>query len=184
MRYERLAIIALGVVLAGCRHKPSGTAVLLPPPVIITVAVPVSAPVPVPMDIPGSLPGSVEPDLFEQAELAFDMGDYVDAIRGYETYLQRMPDGDRVDEVLFHVGMAYVLQTKPPANWQRATANLNRLVNEHPESPLKPTASLILSLHLHADQLAKDVKERNEIMRQLNTQLERLKKIDANRMKR
>jgi hypothetical protein len=183
MRSKRLAIIALGIVLPGC-HKQPGVTVLMPPPMVVTVAVPVSAPVPVPMDIPASLPGSVGPGLFEQGELAFDIGDYVEAIRDYETYLRWMPNGDRIDEVLFHVGMAYVLRTKPPANWQRATANLRRLVNEHPDSPLKPTANLILSLHSHADQLARDVKARNQVMQQLSTELERLKKIDANRLKR
>ena len=183
MRSKRLAFIVLGIVLACCHHKQPGATVLLAPPMVVTVPVPVSAPVPIPMDIPASLP-ALGPGLFEQAVLAFDVGDYVEAIRDYENYLKWMPNGDRIDEVLFHVGMAYVLRTKPPANWQRATENLRRLVNEHPDSPLKPTASLILSLHSNADQLARDVKARNEVMRQLNTELERLKKIDANRVKR
>ena len=182
MRSKRLPIVALAILLAGC-HKHPGVTVLMPPPMVVTVAVPVSAPVPVPMDLPASLPAPPEPGLFEQAELAFGVGDYGTAIQDYESYLQWMPNGDRADEVLLHVGIAYVLRPKPPANWQRATANLRRLVNEHPDSPLKPTATLILSLHSHADQLAKDVKERNEAMHQLNTELERLKKIDANRVK-
>jgi hypothetical protein len=80
--------------------------------------------------------------------------------------------------------VAYVLRTQPPADWKQATASLRRLVDEHPDSSLRPTASLILSLRSDADQLTRDAKARNQIMQQLNAQLERLKKIDANRVKR
>lgn len=182
MRSKHLAILVIGVILSGC-HKRPATIVALPPPTILTVLVPVAVPVPVAMDIPAALPVSVGPSLFEEAELAFDMGDYAAAIQGYENYLQSAPNGDRIDQVLFHVGMAYVLQTKPPADWTRATASLSRLVKEHPESPMRPTAILILSLRSHAEQLTKDAKARDEANQQLSTELERLKKIDADRVK-
>src|ERR1043166_8989757 len=185
MRSKRIAVITLVTVLAGCYRQPHpATTVALPPPTIVTGVVPVEAPAPVPMDVPASLPAPAGTILFEQAERAFLTGDYVAAIQDYEDYLQLIPNGDRVDQVLLHVGMAYVLRTKPPANWKEAAASLSRLVSEHPDSPLRPTASLILSLRSHADQLARDAKTRNEVMQQLNTELERLKKIDKNRGKR
>jgi TolA-binding protein len=185
MRLKRLAVIAIITILGGCyRGSHTATTVALPPPTIVTVAVPVESPVPVPMDVPVSLPAPAGTILFEQAESSFLTGDYVAAIQDYEDYLQLIPNGDRVDQVLLHVGMAYVLRTKPPANWKEATTSLSRLVNEYPDSPLRPTASLILSLRSHADQLARDAKARNELMQQLNTELERLKKIDKNRGKR
>ena len=183
MRSKRLMVIAFGIVLAGCHKRPAAT-VALPPPAIVPVVVRVAAPVPVPLDIPASLPAPTGASLFEQAELAFVMGDYHAAIQDYENYLQSDPNGDRIDQALFHVGKAYALQTKPPANWTRATASLRRLVNEHPDSPLKPTATLILSLRSHADKLVRDAKANNETMQQLNAALERLKKIDADRRKR
>jgi TolA-binding protein len=182
MQSKRLAIIVLGIALAGC-HKRPGPTVALPPPTIVTVVVPVAVPVPVLMDIPASLPAPAGASLFGQAELAFVMGDYVAAIQDYENYLGSVPNGDHIDQVLFHLGMAYVFRTKPPANWARATASLKRLINEHPDSPLRPTANLILSLRSHADQLARDAKARNEILKQLNAELDRLKKIDAGRQK-
>jgi TolA-binding protein len=135
------------------------------------------------MDIPASLPARAGAALFEQAERAYAMGDYVAAIHGYESYVQSVPSGDHIDQALFHVGMAYVLQTEPPPNWNRATVSLKRLIDEHPESPLGPTAALILSLHSDADQLTSDVKAKNQAMQQLRSQLERLKKIDADRVK-
>jgi hypothetical protein len=182
MRSKSLAIIAIGIVLAGC-YRRSGKTVALPPPTTVTVVVPVKAPVAVPMEVPAALPAPAGTRLFEQGELAFVTGDYVAAIEDYEDYLQFIPNGGHIDQVLLHVGMAYVLRTKPPANWNQATESLKRLVNEHPDSPLKQTASLILSLHSSADQLARDAKTRTEAMQQLNTELERLKKIDANRGK-
>src|SRR5260370_31382250 len=142
MRSKRLAIIAFGIVLASCYKRPGATAVV-PPPTIVTVVIPVVAPVPAPMDIPASLPAPGGDSLFEQGELAFGIGDYVAAIQDYENYLQSVPNGDRIDEALFRVGMAYVLRTKPPANWTRARVNLRRLVNEHPDSLPRPTATLI-----------------------------------------
>jgi len=180
---KRLAIITLGIILAGC-HKRAETKVAMPPPNIVTVVVPVAPPVAVPMDLPGSLPPSVGNVLFEQAETAFAMSDYVAAIRDYETYLQSFPDGNHVDEVLFHVGMAYALRSKPPANWTVAGATLRRLVKEHPESPLSPTATLILSLRSHAEKLDKDARARDEVIQQLNAELERLKRIDSSRLRR
>jgi TolA-binding protein len=182
MRSKRLAILAL-IVLAGACHKRPPATIALPPPVVVPVVVPVSAPVPVPLDIPGSLSAPAGVSLFEQAELAFSMGNYTGAIRDYENYLQWFPGGDHTDEALFHAGMSYALRTKPPANWTRATADLRRLVKDHPQSPLRPTAALILALRSHADQLARDAKATNEAMQQLDTELSRLKKIDADRRK-
>jgi len=181
MGLKRLTVIALGILLSGCHKRPQATVVVpepLPPrpPEVVHVVVPVAAPVPIPLDVPASLPVPAGAALFEQAVLA--------AIQDYENYLQSVPNGDRTDQVLFHVGMAYVLRTKPPANWTRATASLRRLVNEHPDSPLRPEATLILSLRSRADQLAKDAKATSEIVLELNTELERLKKIDADRRKR
>src|ERR1051326_1247552 len=168
MPSKRLAVIALVTILAGCYRHPGTKTVALPPPTVVTVVVPVAAPVAVPMGVPASLPAPAGTILFEQAELAFLRGDYVAAIQEYEDYLQLVPNGDRIDQVLLHVGMAYVLRTKPPADWTEAAASLSRLVNEHPDSPLRPTANLILSLRSHADQLAKDAKARNEVMEQIH----------------
>jgi TolA-binding protein len=185
MRSKCITIIAVGVILAGC-HRGTQTVVLSPPVIVsVPLVVPVAAPVPVPSDIPSSLPTvSSPPGLFEQAEFAFAEGDYDAAIQTYENYLMAFPSGDQTDQALFHLGIAYVLRNKPPANWTRATANLKRLVSEHPDSPLSPTANVILSLRKHADDLAKDAKARNEVVQQLSTELERLKKIDVDRRKR
>ena len=180
MRLKCLAILGTGFILAAC-HR--GTRpVVVSAPAVVPVIVPVATPVPVPFDIPDSLPPTPPkpPSLLEQAELAFALGNYPEAIQTYEA----LPSGEQSDQALFHLGIAYVLSDKPTANWVRANVNLQRLVDEYPDSSLTPTAALILSLRSRAVQLARDTKARNEAIQQLSTELERLKRIDADRRKR
>jgi hypothetical protein len=179
MRLKCLAILATGFILAGCHRgiRP----VVVAPPAIVPVVVLVATPVPVPFDIPDSLPHMppTPPSLLEQAERAFALGNYPEAIQTYEA----LPSREQSDQALFHLGIAYVLNDKP-ANWVRAKANLKRLVDEYPDSSLTPTAALILSLRSQAVQLGRDTKARNETIQQLSNELERLKRIDADRRKR
>jgi len=180
MRLKCPAVLATGFILAGCH---GGTRpVVVSAPAIVPIIVPVASPVPVPFDIPDSLPPMAPwpPSLLEQAELAFTLGNYQEAIQTYEA----LPSGEQNDQVLFHLGIAYVLNDKPMANWVRANANLKRLVDEYPDSSFTPTAALILSLRSRAVQLARDTKVRNEAIQQLSTELERLKRIDADRRRR
>ena len=177
MRLKCLAILATGFILAGCHRgiRP----VVVAPPAIVPVVVLVATPVPVPFDIPDSLPPMppTPTSLLEQAERAFALGNYPEAIQTYEA----LPSRDQSDQALFHLGIAYVLND---ANRVRAKANLKRLVDEYPDSSLTPTAALILSLRSRAVQLGRDTKARNEAIQQLSTELERLKRIDADRRKR
>src|ERR1051326_5362336 len=138
MRSKYLKIIVILATAAASCHKRPVVALPPPPPTTVTtVVVPVATPAAVTMDIPSSLPIPAGDNLFEQAELAFEMGDYIGAIQGYEDYLQFIPAGNRIDQALFHLGVAYVLQTEPPPNWKQATVNFKRLIDEHPDSPLR-----------------------------------------------
>src|SRR5262249_19794014 len=150
MRLKCLAILATGFILAGC-HRGTRPVAVSALPAIVPVVVPVATPVPIPFDIPDSLPPipPYPPSLLEHAELAFALGNYPEAIQTYEA----LPSGEQSDQVLFHLGIAYVLNHRPTANWVRANANLKRLVDEYPDSSLSPTAALILSLRSRAVQL-------------------------------
>src|SRR5262245_42726401 len=183
MRLKCPAILAAGFILAGCHGGTRPVVVSAPP--IVPLVVLVTTAVPVPFDIPDSLPpmpptSATSPSLLEQAELAFTLGNYPEAIQTYEA----LPSGKQNDQVLFHLGIAYVLNDRPAANWVRANANLKRLVDEYPDSSFTPTAALILSLRSRAVQLARDTKVRNEAIQQLSTELERLKIIDADSRRR
>ena len=179
-----LAVIWVVLALAGCHHKQQRAAVAPATPVVIPpIIVPVTAPVPVPSPISGSLPTPAAPPTLDQADLAFASGSYDEAIQAYEDYLVSS-SGDQRDQALFRLGISYALKKKPGSDWARATAYLKQLAMEYPESPLIPQATLILTLHSQTEQLAKDAKTRDQAMRQLSTELERLKKIDADRRKR
>ncbi len=124
----------------------------------------------------------------EQADRWFRAGVYEDAAAAYETYLRLQPKWFSCEQELFCLGLSYVLTQNPKPEWQRATFVMKQLVEEYPNSSFTASASLILSLRSQLDHLALDAaastKQREEQIRQLNSELDRLKKIDSDRMKR
>jgi hypothetical protein len=166
---NRLAAAAFSLVLpilafAGC-HKRVPAAPL--PPVA-------AAPAP-------SVPSA---SALDQADRAFASGSYDEAARGYDDYLHLPIPGNQRDQALFRLGLTYALRPGPAADWQRATATFKQLLDEFPNSPFKPPANLILSLHYELDQLNADSKQRDLRIKQLSAELDRLKKVDADRRKR
>jgi hypothetical protein len=77
--------------------------------------------------------------------------------------------------------LTYVLGGNPGSDWQKAVACLRQIVDEYPDSLYRPPANLILALRLELDRLAADSTARDQRIRQLSTELDRLKKIDADR---
>jgi outer membrane protein assembly factor BamD (BamD/ComL family) len=120
----------------------------------------------------------------DQADRAFVAGNYDEAARAYENYLRVTPFGGLRDEALFHLALAYALRPAPSTDWQRAAMIFKQLIDEYPNSPLKSPAYLILSLRTELDQSSADAKQRDQRIKQLTTELDRLKKIDADRRKR
>jgi TolA-binding protein len=120
----------------------------------------------------------------EQAEAAFVAGNYRDAATSYESYLQMSPEGDKRDEALFRLGLVYALPGASSQDWVRATSYLKRLVDEYPASPLKAPANLILSLQTDITTLTADGERREQRIRQLTSEIEKLKMIDTTRRTR
>jgi TolA-binding protein len=164
MRTKRLATAELCVLLmfAACTKH---TAVVAPPPRA---------------SVPAAPPASVV--ALGEADRAFAAKEYDDACHGYEDYLRLTPPQDQQDQALFRLGMAYTLKKTGP-DWPRAQAVWRRLVTEYPDSPLKPPVELILSLYSEVGQANTDMKARDDRIKQLSTELDRLKKIDADRRK-
>jgi hypothetical protein len=142
-----------------------------------SVALPPAPPPPV------TRPAPVFP--LEQADAAFNSGNYEEAARGYESFL-RAPSSDASngprDQALFRLGLTFVM--RPVPDWQRAASLFKQVADDYPNSPLKPAASLILSLRSEVDKVAADAQQRDQRIRQLTSELDRLKKIDADRRKR
>ena len=162
MRANRIVIITFFAILitSGCNKR-----------------VPVAAPAP-----PAAAPPNPATLALDDADHAFDAGSYDQAARGYESYLKLDNGGTRRDAALFRMGLAYVLRSA--ADWQRASFAFRQIVEVFPKSPFKPPATLILSLHSELDQVNASAQQRDLRIRQLTTELDRLKKIDAERRKR
>jgi len=173
MRSKCLAAILLLAFLAafGC-HKRTPVVASPPPPL------PPPAPAPTPP------PPAVTVSPLDQPDRAFASGNYDEAARGYEDYLRATTSGGQRDDALFHLALTYALRPAPGSDWPRAIATLKQLVEEYPDSVFKSQANLILSLRAELDQVAADSKQRDLRIRQLTTELDRLKKIDADRRKR
>ena len=120
----------------------------------------------------------------EQADRAFLGSHYDEAGREYENYLRLSPSGGQRDQAMFRLGLSYALRANPGPDWNRAASLFRQLVDEYPNSALKPSANLILSLHSELDQFNAETKQRDLRIRQLSVELERLKKIDSDRGKR
>ncbi len=172
------------VGLTSCHRHPKAVAV--PTPVITPVIVRVEAPVPSQFPIPASLPDYVSPPVpgtveRGQADRAFTAGNYDEAIHGYEHFLLVSATPDQRDEVLFRLGLCYLLRNNGTSDWQRGKSTLQQLIMDYPESSLMRPAAVILNLRSQVDELAGNIKAREQSMRQLSLELERLKRIDADR---
>jgi len=171
------------LVVSGCKRR---EVVVVPPPVVQPVIVRVDAPVPIYSPVPTNLPAFVPPPIpgaqeREQADHAFTAGSYDEAIQGYEKFLMAFPKGDGRGEALFRLALSYALRSNRDSDWQRARTTLKQLVDEYPNSSLKPPALVILTLRSQADELSGNIKAREQAIKQLSTELERLKQIDADR---
>jgi tetratricopeptide (TPR) repeat protein len=163
MRTNRIIIITFSTILALSACKKS-----VPRVPIVTVPPP-----------PASSPATVA---FDEAERVFDAGNYDEACRAFENYLRLNPAGSQRDQALFRLGLAYALRTA--ADWQRASGAFRQIVEGFPASPFKAPANLILTLHYELDQLNASAQQRDQRIKQLTTELDRLKRIDADRRKR
>jgi outer membrane protein assembly factor BamD (BamD/ComL family) len=120
------------------------------------------------------------------ANRAFVAGNYEEAGRAYENFLRTGPaqENARRHEALFYLALTFALRPAPATDWQRAVTIFKQLVDEYPDSSFRVQANLILALRSEVDQAAGEVRQRDQRLKQLTTELDRLKKIDADRRKR
>ena len=134
----------------------------------------------------------------KQGDVAFERADFGQAVLAYENYLRGTPDPRDHDKVLFRLAIAYAMPGHPPHNPARSTELLNQLVGLFPQSLLKPQAEYILRLQSDSEDLKTiqesnqtlqadlektkaALKERDERIKLLREELDRLKKIDLER---
>src|SRR5262245_20917250 len=177
------ALLFTSVLAAAACHKRAPVAASPPPAAKPPSPSPTPTPTPTP-PLPTPPPPVVTVSPLEEADRAFASGNYDDAARGYENYLRATTSGGLRDDALFHLALTYVLRPAPGTDWPHAITTLKQLIEEYPDSAFKSQANLILSLRGELDQVTADSKQRELRIKQLTTELDRLKKIDADRRKR
>jgi outer membrane protein assembly factor BamD (BamD/ComL family) len=128
---------------------------------------------------PPGVPVPAEP--LKQGEISFEKANFGQAVAAYEDYLRGNPDPKVHDRVLFRLALAYAIPGHASYNPARSTELFGRLVALFPQSPLKPQAEYILRLQAESENLKAGVKERDERIRLLREELDKLKKIDLER---
>jgi hypothetical protein len=185
-------IIGILLVVTACHKRAPVEAlprVALPAPPLVAFPLPRVEALPEPsVVVPPPVAPTPAAAALEQADFSFSAGVYDEAARGYENYLRLLPAGTPCDQELFRLGLSYVLRRSPNPDWQRATVVLKQLVHEYPSSSFIAPANIILALRSRLNHLAADTaantKQRDERIRQLSSELEKLKKIDSDRRKR
>jgi hypothetical protein len=167
-----LALLLLaGGVVTSCRsgrraRGPSDVAVLQP-------AIP--TPEPVPIETPEATPTPVQVVTgLELADRAFEAGDYEAARAGYEAHLAGLEGAVDADRVLYRLAILNLARNGGAQSSAAGYALLRRIVKEHPDSPYRMEAELILGLSSRVDGLEVEVEK-------LEGQLEALKRIDLGR---
>ena len=180
---RRPLLLVFILMLTACHHRRTPARALppAPPPTVTPVVLP-DEPVPVavqptPVLVPEPAPPAPEPSPLDQADMAFNAGSYVDAARIYETVLHGTKPVENKDALLFHLALSYALPQNPNADWNKIAGLLKQVVDQYPHSIYKPEANLILNL-------LTDSQKRDQRIKQLTNDLDKLKQIDADRRKR
>jgi outer membrane protein assembly factor BamD (BamD/ComL family) len=123
----------------------------------------------------------VVPFALVEGDIAFDSGDYAQAARSYTSYLQLNPEASgTIERVLFRLGVVQSTISATPKDLPGNDAFV-RLLKEYPESSYAAPARLILNLRADIARSQSDLKARDERIKQLIDELDRLKKIDLDR---
>jgi len=173
----------------GCSKKapaPAPTpipAVAKQPKVILPPAITPSAdPASNSTDAPAPLfKANEEPNRLELGLASFYAGDYGSAVQFFEDYVKVCPNSARCDFALLHLFLSRRLLDNSGRSARRAEEVLKRLVSEHPNSPYRDFAELVLALQAQAEGLRSDNKEKEAKIKQLTDELQKLKEIDMRR---
>jgi len=184
----RLLLPGLLLSLPACHKKAPAPVTPAAAPVAAPAAPPApkaiipEPPAPAPDDPPApEPPATTEPTLLEVGMAQFQAGDYAMASQSLEDFLHQHPDAPGREPALFFLGLSRTLAQDTSRNRVQAEAALKRLAAEFPQSVYRRPAEYLLRLQARIDRLAAEAKEREERIRQLEKELERLKEIDLQR---
>lgn len=186
-----LALLSVGVSLAACQKKPrvstpepDVTVVLPPEPepnavVNFPAPTPPTPPPPTPPPEPRAAPPP--PPTLVDADSYFAVARYAAASLSYSMYLTDNPDAKDRDRALFRLAVSQALSPSPTRGLRPAEATLEELVAQFPDSFYAVEGKLLLSLIRENRRLRGDAASKDETIKSLQEDLDRLKKIDMNR---
>ncbi len=186
---KALAIVILGLSLltGACRKAPVRPPAAPPPAPPVSAAPP---PIPVPevwpeLPLPPSrLPAPPEPPIpknFRDGEASFQSGRYPEAIRFYERFIREDAITQYKDVAMFRLAMSQALVCPVPECRAKTMDQFKRLLAQFPKSPYSAEARFLLSMQAEIEKMKSDVKSRDDRIKKLTDELERLKKIDLER---
>ena len=190
MRRIFCCVLLVSLFSMGCRHKsasvPAPTAnplaakTALPPPPAVTPSLSASS-IPTPLE-PAPMPRpSTAPSSLDLGEASFQIGKYAQAAKAFEDYLKENPKSAARDRALFQLGLSRALAGDSARDLRSAESVFKKLVSEFPSSPYRDQAELILGLQNQVDKLKTDIKDREEKIKKLTEELQKLKEIDLQR---
>jgi hypothetical protein len=116
---------------------------------------------------------------FDLGEMNFQIGNYNQAAKFYQTFLNAFPKAKDRDRALYHMGLACALDSN--RDLHQTEAAFKKLVSEFPSSPYKGEAEFILNQQAQIEKLRLEVKDREEKVKRLSEELQKLKDIDMQR---
>jgi TolA-binding protein len=174
----------------GCHKKSSATAP--PHPQTKTPARTESTPSAItpPVTIP-SKPAPPEPvpppkaaaihDNFELGEADFKAGKYQQAALSFESFLSNDRESENRDRALFLLGLCRILPNDSSRDVRKGEAAFKELISEFPDSDYRAQAEFILGLQAQIERMRSDVRDRDERIKKLSEELQKLKEIDMQR---
>jgi outer membrane protein assembly factor BamD (BamD/ComL family) len=126
-------------------------------------------------------PPPVLPATLAEAETAFSRGDFLRAASAYESFLQSKPQASGMDGILFRFAVSQSLCCEP-AREAASNDTFKQLIKEFGNSPYASSARRILNFRENAARSQQsELKTKDDKIRQLTDELDKLKKIDSER---
>jgi len=120
----------------------------------------------------------------QEGEKYFRAANYKQAALSFEKFLALSPKSLDREQALFYLGLSSAISSDSSRDTVQAEAALRRLIIEFPHSPYRRQAEYMLTLQSQIDKLRADVKERDDKIKLLNDELQKLKEIDLQRRPR
>jgi tetratricopeptide (TPR) repeat protein len=171
----------------GCKKKPEvkppapeETATVDPVPPAVTPDIPDSSKTTLPDPAPPANTSATF-NSFNLGEADFYAGKYQQAALSFESFLDANPQSERRDQALFLMALSRALADGSYRSQRQSEDALRQLISEFPESPYRKQAEYILALKTQIERLRSDIRKRDEAVKELSEELNRLKQIDMQR---